>query len=153
MTFLANNIDACLNLPDIKLPQSGSSSISQKQINSFADLTGDHQWIHTDVERARLELPQGSTIAHGLLVLSLASIAAAEIIDFSRCKQCINYGYDRVRFIKPVLVNQNLVLTMKCEKITRLDDFLARLYFKIELQLEKDGATALVADSIIQVSY
>ena len=78
-------------------------TLSQATIDAFADVTGDHQWIHVDVERAARESPGGTTIAHGLLTLSLLPAMRAEIgalpVDIGRA---INYGYDRVRFLAPV---------------------------------------------------
>jgi acyl dehydratase len=78
-------------------------TVDQPMIDRFADATGDHQWIHVDVERARRESPYGSTIAHGYLTLSLlpAMRAQAGVVP-EGVAQTINYGLDRVRFLEPV---------------------------------------------------
>ena len=78
-------------------------TISQSQIDLFAQATGDHQWIHVDPVRAAKETPFGGTIAHGFLVLSLVAATAEELL-LSRLtvKQILNYGLDRVRFLAPV---------------------------------------------------
>ncbi|MEE9608674.1 MAG: MaoC family dehydratase [Myxococcota bacterium] len=80
--------------------------ISQEMINQFADLTGDHQWIHVDVERCKKESPFGTTIAHGFLTLSLLPAMAAKarndgyaIVGYGNA---VNYGSDRLRFLAPV---------------------------------------------------
>ncbi|CAN5622117.1 MaoC family dehydratase [soil metagenome] len=77
--------------------------VDQRRINQFADATNDHQWIHVDVERAKVESPLKSTIAHGYLTLSLIAGFATETFVFSDVKKIINYGLNRVRFISPVL--------------------------------------------------
>jgi acyl dehydratase len=78
-------------------------TVDQERINEFADCTGDKQWIHVDVERAKRESPLGSTIAHGYLTLSLLPAMLQEVgIVPEGVSQVLNYGLDRVRFIAPV---------------------------------------------------
>ncbi len=78
-------------------------AITQEMIASFADLTGDRQWIHVDVERARRDSPYHGTIAHGFLVLSLlSSLAAGDDVRVTGSGSVINYGADRLRFVSPV---------------------------------------------------
>ena len=76
--------------------------ISQDRIDKFAEATGDHQWIHINVERAKKELPGGTTIAHGFLTLSLLPQINGEIYKLEGVKHGLNYGTDRVRFTSPV---------------------------------------------------
>jgi acyl dehydratase len=77
--------------------------VSQERINQFADATGDHQWIHVDVERAKAETPFGSTIAHGFLTLSLLSYLVSRTVQVKLpIKMGINYGLNKVRFVSPV---------------------------------------------------
>src|SRR3954449_1050428 len=76
--------------------------VSQERINKFAEATGDHQWIHVDVERAKTEMPGGRTIAHGYLTLSLLPMLMAQIVRYQGISRGINYGSDRVRFTNPV---------------------------------------------------
>jgi len=73
-------------------------TIDQDRINRFADATDDHQWIHVDVERARRELPIGTTIAHGYLLISLMPKLLDTFVQFTRLKRVINYGLNDVRF-------------------------------------------------------
>jgi acyl dehydratase len=78
-------------------------TVGQPRIDGFADVTGDHQWIHVDVERARAESPFGGPVAHGFLTLSLMAAAIAESgIVPADAKGVINYGLDKVRFLAPV---------------------------------------------------
>src|ERR1700748_1441233 len=72
--------------------------ITQDRINAFADATGDHQWIHVDVERAKKEMPGGKTIAHGYLTLSLVPRLAQTIYRVERRSRGLNYGSNRIRF-------------------------------------------------------
>ncbi len=72
--------------------------VDQERINRFADATDDHQWIHVDVERARRELPIGTTIAHGYLLVSLMPKLLDTFVEFTNLKRVINYGLNDVRF-------------------------------------------------------
>jgi acyl dehydratase len=76
--------------------------VTQDRIDRFAKATGDHQWIHVDPARAAVESPLKTTIAHGFLTLSLVSTLARTAMSFSGLRMAINYGVNRVRFIKPV---------------------------------------------------
>ena len=79
--------------------------IDQDRVNRFADATGDHQWIHVDVERAARESPFGTTIAHGYLTLSLCNLFLPQLLDVQGMKMGVNYGCDKIRFPAPVKVN------------------------------------------------
>ena len=82
--------------------------ITQEQINQFADVTLDHQWIHVDVERAQQEMPGGTTIAHGYLTLSMIPAMTAEFLEFTNLKMGINYGLNKVRFTSMVTVDSRI---------------------------------------------
>jgi acyl dehydratase len=83
-------------------------TVTQEQINKFADATLDYQWIHTDPERAKKESPFKSTIAHGYLTLSLLAHFWNEIIDVRNYKMLVNYSIDKLKFNQPVLVNDSI---------------------------------------------
>lgn len=85
-------------------------TVSQDDVNQFADTTRDHQFIHLDVERARQETPFGGTIAHGFLTLSLLSHlgASAGMVRMADTRMMINYGLDKVRFLNPVRVGKRV---------------------------------------------
>ncbi len=82
--------------------------IDQERVNKFADATGDHQWIHIDVERAKRELPTGGTIAHGYLTLSLIPFLASKISSIDGVSRGINYGSNKVRFTNMVTVGSRV---------------------------------------------
>ncbi|WP_341836116.1 MaoC family dehydratase [Chitinophaga pollutisoli] len=99
---------------------SGWHTISQEQINKFADATLDHQWIHVDKQRAENEGPFKSTIAHGYLTLSLIPYLWKQIADVRNVKMEINYGIESIRFCEPVLVDSEVQLQAKVKSITNL---------------------------------
>lgn len=82
--------------------------ITQQQVNLFAEATGDHQWIHVDVERAKRESPFGAPVAHGFLTLSLLPMLMANAIKMSDVKMGVNYGLNKVRFTAPVPVGSRV---------------------------------------------
>src|SRR5947207_14048350 len=83
-------------------------AIDQDGIDKFADATDDHQWIHVDIERAKKEMPDGKTIAHGYLTLSLIPMLAARIMRVTGVSRGINYGSNKVRFINAVQVGSRV---------------------------------------------
>ena len=91
----------------LKIGPSDWLEITQERVNTFADATGDHQWIHVEPERAKTG-PFGGTIAHGYLTLSLAAKFMDEILTINGMSMGINYGTDRVRFLSPVLVGKRV---------------------------------------------
>ncbi|TWF45277.1 acyl dehydratase [Chitinophaga polysaccharea] len=94
--------------------------IDQEQINKFADATLDHQWIHTDEEKAKREGPFGGTIAHGYLTLALIPYLWKQIVDVRNIKMEINYGIESFKFGQPVLVDNEVQLKAKLNTITNL---------------------------------
>lgn len=83
-------------------------AVSQGMIDAFAELTGDRQWIHIDVERCRRESPFGAPVAHGLLVLSLIPGLVADAPAWAPCSSGVNYGSDKVRYMAPVLAGSRV---------------------------------------------
>ena len=82
--------------------------VDQDRVNKFADATGDHQWIHIDVERAKREMPTGGTIAHGYLTLSLIPMLSSQIMRIDGVSRGINYGSNKVRFTNMVPVGSRV---------------------------------------------
>ncbi len=82
-------------------------AIDQQRINTFAEATGDHQWIHVDPERAK-DGPFGACVAHGYLTLSLANLFLPQLVSYQRLKMGVNYGCDKVRFPAPVVVGSRV---------------------------------------------
>lgn len=82
-------------------------TVTQERINTFADATGDHQWLHVDPERAKAG-PFGACVAHGYLTLSLANLFLPQLVSYERLKMGVNYGCDKVRFPAPVKVDSRI---------------------------------------------
>lgn len=101
-------------LPALKGKELGTSEwfeVTQERVNTFADATGDHQWIHVDVEAARQHSPFGGPIAHGFLTLSLLVPMWSQVLTVSDVTMGVNYGLNRVRFPAPVPVGSKVRLT------------------------------------------
>ena len=124
-------------------------TVDQKRIDEFAAATGDHQWIHVDVERAGRESPFGRTIAHGYLTLSLVAGSTLEIGAIpTDAKAGLNYGLDKVRFMAPVKSGarvRNRVVLLEAE-----DKGNGRVLIKLQSTMEIEGADkpALVAEML-----
>src|SRR6202000_300449 len=95
------------------LGTSYSLTCDQKMIDAFAEATGDHQWIHVDVERAKRDIPGGKTIAHGFLTLSLVPRLSQSILTVRQRTHTLNYGTNRVRFTSPVPSGSRVRMHMK----------------------------------------
>ena len=122
-------------------------TIDQATIDKFADATGDHQWIHVDVERAKTEMPGGKTIAHGFLTLSLIAGLAHQTHDIRGRSRGINYGSDRVRFTAPVPSGSRVRLRQKLLKVEDVAGGV-RMTFASEMEIEGQTRPALVAETI-----
>ena len=120
--------------------------VDQDRINAFADATLDHQWIHIDPERAKEESPYKSTIAHGYLTLSLLPYFWGQIIQVNNLKMMVNYGMDKMRFGKPVLVGSRIRMTTKLDSIEDLRGISkVGIAFNIDIEGEKKPALQGVA--------
>ena len=120
--------------------------LPQERINLFADATLDHQWIHVDTERAKVESPFHSTIAHGYLTLSLLPYLWNQIIDIRNLKMTINYGMEKMRFGQAVLSGQRIRMVAELQSLTNLRGTAkAEVKFAIEIEGEKNKALEGVA--------
>jgi acyl dehydratase len=120
--------------------------ITQEQVNAFADATGDHQWIHVDLERAASG-PFGGTIAHGYLTVALLPILSMEIFRIEHLTMGINYGLDRVRFPSPVLTGSSIraEATLTDVKQTHLGSLAS---IRMRVGIEGQEKAACVADTL-----
>ena len=105
---LITSIDDAVATVGSELGVSEWLEIDQQRINDFADVTGDHQWIHIDVERAKAESPYGAPIAHGFLTLSLIPALSKDNFRVENAKLVINYGLNKVRFLSAVPVDSRI---------------------------------------------
>lgn len=116
-------------------------TITQDQINLFADATLDHQWIHVDVEKAKNESPFGTTIAHGYLTLSILPYLWEQIIEVNNLKMLVNYGIKELRFGQAVLVDHEVRLSAKLSSILNLrGKCKAEIDVKLEIKDQKKPA-------------
>ena len=123
------------------------TTITQEQVNRFADATGDHQWIHVDPERSKAG-PFGAPIAHGFLTLSLLPMFFESAVRFEQTRMAVNYGLNRVRFMAPVPVGSRLrarLALLKCEDIDKQG-----IQITWQVTVEREGAAkpVCVAESI-----
>jgi acyl dehydratase len=121
--------------------------ITQERINQFADATGDHQWIHVDVERARKEMPGGKTIAHGYLTLSLIPWLTGGMLRIDGVTRGINYGSNKIRFTNMVPVGSKVRAR---QKLLNAEPKSGGMQLTNEVTIEIEGAPrpACVAETI-----
>ena len=119
MTRVFESLDDFKAVAGEELGTSDWITVTQQQINTFADATGDHQWIHIDPERAATG-PFGTTIAHGYLTLSLLPVFAAEIYEINGLAFGMNYGANKVRFPSPVPVDSRLRATATLKETSEI---------------------------------
>src|SRR5262249_45693550 len=122
--------------------------VTQDRINLFAEATGDFQWIHVDVDRAKRELPQGNTIAHGLLTLSLVPTFFKSVLRLDGLRNSLNYGSNRVRYMVPVPAGSRLRGRIRIEDTTDVPPDGLRVIYRTTVELEGAPRPACVADTI-----
>ena len=121
-------------------------TIDQGRINAFADATLDHQWIHVDADRAKIESPYKSTIAHGYLTLSLLPYLWQQIVEVNNLKMMVNYGMDKMRFGQPVLAGSRIRLAAKLAKIESLRG-ICKVYIDFNIEIEGQRKSALKGEA------
>ena len=122
-------------------------TITQEQINNFADATLDHQWIHTDPERAANESPFKATIAHGYLTLSLVPFFWKKIADVKNLKMEVNYGIDRLKFGQAVIVNSEVRCRVSLLSIINLRG-VTKATLSLQLEIKDQPKPAFTADTV-----
>jgi acyl dehydratase len=120
-------------------------TITQEQINNFADATLDHQWIHVDAERAKTESPFKATIAHGYLTLSLVPFFWKQIVEVHHLKMEVNYGIEQLKFVQAVLVNNEVRCRVSLKSIINLRGITKATLF-IQLEIKDQPKPAFTAD-------
>ena len=123
-------------------------TVTQAMIDKFADATGDHQWIHVDVERAKKEMPGGKTIAHGYLTLSLLPQLAPTLMKVEKRRRGVNYGSNRVRFTAPVPAGARVRLRQKLVKVEPVEDNGFRVTSEMTMEVEGNARPAMVAETL-----
>ncbi len=126
-------------------------TVDQAMIDGFAEATGDDQWIHVDVERARRDMPGGVTIAHGYLSLSLLPRLIRQTYRVANHGRSLNYGANRIRFTNPVQSGARLRLRLTFKDVEPVDNDGARITANCVVEIEGEDRPALIAEIISQV--
>ena len=147
MTTQIEGIDGLRALVGQHLGHSEWHTVTQEQVNLFADATGDHQWIHVDPERAVAESPFGGPIAHGYLTLSLAPVLLSQIMRVSGITYGLNYGCNKVRFPAPVLVGSKVRAGATIESLEEVAGGVQSVV-RVEIELEGKEKPACVAEVV-----
>ncbi|QSR27451.1 enoyl-CoA hydratase [Nocardioides aromaticivorans] len=122
-------------------------TIDQRRVNQFADATGDHQWIHVDMERAK-EGPFGGTIAHGYLTLSLVPWLGSQVFTLRTPGAKLNYGVNKVRFPNPLLVGKRIRLHVKMGEVVDIPSG-KQLTVQHTIEIEGEDKPACVAETVV----
>jgi acyl dehydratase len=123
-------------------------TVDQPMIDKFAEATGDHQWIHVDVERAKREMPGGKTIAHGYLTLSLVPRMAATLVKVEKRRRGINYGSNKVRFTNVVPAGSRIRLRQRIVGVDEVSGGGYRITSEMTVEVEGQERPALVAETM-----
>jgi acyl dehydratase len=124
--------------------------ITQDRIGRFAEATGDEQWIHIDTERAARELPGKTTIAHGLLTLSLIPMFMRSIVGLKGLKNTLNYGANKIRYLSPVPAGSRLRARVSVMEAEDVPPDALRVTYKVTIEIEGGKRPACVAEVIGQ---
>ena len=148
-----SSIDEAVDAVGHELGVSEWIAIDQDRINSFAETTGDHQWIHVDVERARSESPYGTTIAHGCLTLSLIPALSKDNYRVDNAKMGINYGLNKVRFLAPVPAGSRIRVRSELVDAKKVNEMTVDLTVRHTVELEGSDKPAAVAELIARMIF
>ena len=130
---------------------SDSQTVTQELIDAFADVSGDHQWIHVDPERSEKESPYGKTIAHGNLTLSLADGFREELMQADGFALGVNYGWNKVRFPSPVPVDSRVVGTTELVSFDELEGGWWQAVTKFTITVEGTPKPSFVGESVTRL--
>ena len=147
------SIDDAQALVGRELGVSDWLAIDQQRINDFADVTGDHQWIHVDVDRARAESPYRTPIAHGFLTLSLIPALSKDNFRVENAKLAINYGLNKVRFLSAVPVDSRIRVRSELSGAAAVDQSTVNMTVKHTVELDGVDKPAAVAEMIVRVIF
>ncbi|ROT98222.1 MaoC family dehydratase [Marinobacter sp. R17] len=124
-------------------------TISQDMIQAFADATGDHQWIHVDVERAKREAPWKSPVAHGFLTVSLIPLLNQGVMHVAGTSASINYGLNKLRFPAAVKSGSSIRTEVTLKEVTAVDDQRVLAAYTTTVQIDGEDKPACVAENLV----
>jgi acyl dehydratase len=144
----ANGVEGLRSLLGKQVGPSDWREVTQDDIDSFARLSGDDQWIHVDVERAKTESPFGTTVAHGNLTLSAIDGMRRELIESTGFKLGVNYGWNKVRFPAPVPAGAKLRTTAEVLSVDDVGGGWVQVVTKFTVEAEGGEKPVCVAESV-----
>jgi acyl dehydratase len=146
--LVLENLSALRTYEGKDLPTGEWVAVTQEMIDDFAKATGDHQWIHTDVEKAQKLSPFKTTIAHGFLSVSLLSKTLGDLVEVQSAKMGVNYGLNKVRFPSPVPSGSRVRLQSRIASIEPYGENGVKITWGCTLELENSPKPACVAEFI-----
>ena len=146
-TFINGNAEL-RNFIGKDLPPSDWVEVTQKMIDKFAEVTGDHQWIHVDVDRAKKESPYKTTIAHGFLTLSLLPQLRAAAMDMPPGRMGINYGLNKVRFTGAVPAGSRVRVVLNLAAVEELPENGVQMQWNATVFREGSDKPVLIAETL-----
>jgi acyl dehydratase len=151
MTITVNGIEALKGLVGRSIGPSDWQEVTQDDIDRFADIARDHQWIHVDVERARAESPFGTTVAHGNLTLSMIDGFRSSLMESSGFKMGVNYGWNKVRFPAPVPSRSRIRASVETLSVDEVGGGWHQIVQRWTVEVEGSEKPACVAESVGRV--
>jgi acyl dehydratase len=151
MTITVKGIDELKELLGQTIGPSDWREVTQADIDAFAELTRDHQWIHVDVERARTESPFGTTVAHGNLTLSMIDGFRPELLQSTGFKLGVNYGWNKVRFPAPVPAGSRIRVSVETLAVDEREGGWHQIAQRWTVEVEGSEKPACVAESVGRV--
>jgi acyl dehydratase len=147
MTTTVHGLDELKNLAGTDLGCSDWLEVTQDRVNTFADATGDHQWIHVDAQKAESG-PFGGTIAHGYLTLSLVIPLFNDLLEITGIAMSVNYGLEKVRFPSPVPVGSKIRLDAEVMAVEEIKGNGVQMTLAFTVQIEGSAKPACVAQAL-----
>ena len=148
MTITVNGIEEFKGLVGQTIGPSEWREVTQQEIDQFADIAGDHQWIHVDVERAKAESPYGTTVAHGNLTLSMIDGFRPQLLESGGFKLGVNYGWNKVRFPAPVPAGSRVRASAEVVSVDDVGNGWWQVVTRFTLEVEGSDKPCCVADSV-----
>ena len=148
MTITVNGIDELTELVGETTGPSDWREVTQPDIDKFADVSGDHQWIHVDVERAKTDSPFGTTIAHGNLTLSMVDGFRDQLFRSEGFRMGVNYGWNKIRFPAPVPSGTRIRASLETLSVDEVGDGWYQLVQKWTVEIEGQEKPAYVAEPL-----
>jgi acyl dehydratase len=146
-----NGIDELKALVGETTGPSDWREVTQADIDKFADVSGDHQWIHVDVERAKTDSPFGTTIAHGNLTLSMVDGFRDQLFRSEGFKMGVNYGWNKIRFPAPVPSGSRIRASLETMSVDEVGNGWFQLVQRWTVEVEGNEKPACVAESVVRL--